>query len=87
MVQESSLYPQAKSIIEKAQKVLLCVNNRSSFDTHFAVAAMKKYLESEGKNVIVATNGELILKHKRMFQKEKHRVRGAAAVVELCDND
>jgi nanoRNase/pAp phosphatase (c-di-AMP/oligoRNAs hydrolase) len=70
MNSELDVHEQTKDIFDKASKVLLCINNRSSFDTHFAAVALKKYLESEGKNVIVAANGELILKHKRMFEQE-----------------
>lgn len=65
-----TVYEKAVEILDKAQSVLLCINNRSSFDTHYAAVAMKRFLESEGKHVTLVANGELILKHKLMFERE-----------------
>lgn len=78
MESERTIYEQAKLTLENALRVLICVNNRSSYDTHFAVVALKRLLEVEGKGVVVMTNGELILKHRRMFARE-----GVECVTEL----
>ena len=68
MAISKQLYSQARDVINGADKVLICVNNRSTFDTHLAAAALYKYLISEGKNVSLGVNGELILRHKQMFE-------------------
>ncbi len=67
---ETTDYSKTMTLLKKAERVLVFLNNRSSLDTHYAVAALKKVLESEGKSVTVVANGDLILKHRLMFERE-----------------
>jgi nanoRNase/pAp phosphatase (c-di-AMP/oligoRNAs hydrolase) len=63
------VYQKAREYISSAQKVRICINNRSSLDTHLAAAATAKHLSAQGKEVTVCTNGDLIHKHKELFER------------------
>lgn len=60
-------YAQAKDILNRSEKLLICVNNRASFDTHLAAAALLKAMQGKGKSASICMNGDLILKHKQAF--------------------
>lgn len=63
------VYQKAREYISSAQKILVCINNRSSLDTHLAAAATAKHLSAQGKEVLICTNGDLIHRHKEFFER------------------
>jgi len=66
----NDIYTQTKSILDSADKICICVNNRSSFDTHLAAAALYLYLQSKGKSTVFYSNGGLILRHRQMIEDQ-----------------
>lgn len=67
MVVSQDVKGQVNEYIGRAKRILICLNNRSSLDTHVAAAAFYKYVASQGKSATLVTNGELMLKHKEIF--------------------
>jgi nanoRNase/pAp phosphatase (c-di-AMP/oligoRNAs hydrolase) len=64
-------YKKAYSLINKSDRILLCVNNRSTFDTHLSAAALFLYIKDQGKNVTVCVDKYLKDRPKKIFQDMK----------------
>lgn len=66
---QRDLYDKVNKKMSESEKILICLNNRSSFDTHVAFLALLQYLQSQDKNVSVCVNGPLASKPKRLFEE------------------
>ncbi|MFH1547639.1 MAG: hypothetical protein ABIC57_04075 [bacterium] len=64
-------YKKTNSLIKKSDRILLCVNNRSTFDTHLASAALYLFLKDIGKNVTVCVNKFMKDRPKKIFEDHK----------------
>ncbi len=62
------IYDKAKKFVDKSEKILICVNNKSTFDTHAAAAALYFYLKDLKKNVSFVASGELIPRHEQLLK-------------------
>ena len=60
---------QVKDVLDKSDKVMVCVNNRSSMDTHLAAGAFLLHVRALGKNAQLYVNGELISRHKDLYEE------------------
>ncbi|MEA3357178.1 MAG: hypothetical protein U9Q67_01990 [Patescibacteria group bacterium] len=72
MIVAQSEFDKVKTMIEKSKSVLVCINNRSTFDTHIAALALYLSLRDLGLNPSICVNGKLIAKHRKFF--EAHEV-------------
>lgn len=71
MIISRDVYSKIKESVSSAERILVCINGRSSYDTHVATLAFVLHLKDLGKNVSVCVGGRLSTKHKRLFKKIK----------------
>lgn len=65
----NEVYNKVRNLVKKSEKILLCIHNRSSYDTHAAAISFALYLKDLNKNVSVCTNERPIPRHKRLFEE------------------
>lgn len=68
MAMSKETYEKAYSLIKRSDRVLLCVNNRSTFDNHLAGAALYLYLKDLEKDVCLCVNKCLKTRPKKIYK-------------------
>ncbi|MBN2100924.1 hypothetical protein JW710_03460 [Candidatus Dojkabacteria bacterium] len=68
MAISSEDYSKIGEKIRGAKKILVCINNRSSLDTHLAALSFVFYLRDMNKNALICVNGKLSAKHEKLFK-------------------
>lgn len=69
MADFEQLYNAVAEVIGKSEKILICVNNRASYDTHTSALALLFFLKDLGKNTSLCLNGKLSVRHEDLFKE------------------